>query len=111
LIAAVVISLPMYQASSQALMTRRVSGAEQGELQGALGSIRGISMLIGPSLFTLVFAQFAGPWRSLGLIGAPWFLAALLYAGSLILAWRVTSRTDDVVLPVPEPAPPVYAEG
>jgi MFS transporter, DHA1 family, tetracycline resistance protein len=110
LIAAVVISLPMYQASSQALMTRRVSGAEQGELQGALGSIRGISMLIGPSLFTLVFAQFAGPWRSLGLIGAPWFLAALLYAGSLILAWRVTSRIDDVVLPVPEPAPPVYAE-
>lgn len=110
LIAAVVISLPMYQASSQALMTRRVGPEAQGELQGALGSIRGISMLIGPSLFTLTFAQFAGPWRSLGLIGAPWFLAALLYAGSLILAWRVTSRTDDVVLPLPEPAPPVYAE-
>lgn len=110
LVAAVVISLPMYQASSQALMTRRVGPEAQGELQGALGSIRGISMLIGPSLFTLTFAQFAGPWRSLGLIGAPWFLAALLYAGSLILAWRVTSRTDDVVLPLPEPAPPVYAE-
>lgn len=110
LIAAVIISLPMYQASSQALMTRRVSASEQGELQGALGSVRGISMLIGPSLFTLTFAQFAGPWRSLGLIGAPWFLAALLYAGSLLLAWRVTSHADDVVLPVPEPAPPIYAE-
>ncbi len=110
LIAAVIISLPMYQASSQALMTKRVGAAEQGELQGALGSVRGISMLIGPSLFTLTFAQFAGPWRSLGLIGAPWFLAALLYAGSLLLAWRVTSRADDVVLPVPEPAPPIYAE-
>ncbi len=110
LIAAVIISLPMYQASSQALMTRHVSASEQGELQGALGSVRGISMLIGPSLFTLTFAQFAGPWRSLGLIGAPWFLAALLYAGSLLLAWRVTSRADDVVLPVAEPAPPIYAE-
>ncbi len=110
LVAAVIISLPMYQASSQALMTRRVGAAEQGELQGALGSVRGISMLIGPSLFTLVFAQFAGPWRSLGLIGAPWFLAALLYAVSLFFAWRVTSRADDVVLPVPEPAPPIYAE-
>jgi hypothetical protein len=32
-------------------------------LQGALGSVRGISMLIGPSIFTLTFAQFAGPWR------------------------------------------------
>jgi DHA1 family tetracycline resistance protein-like MFS transporter len=110
LIAAVLISLPMYQASSQALMTRRVGAAEQGELQGALGSIRGMSMLIGPSLFTLTFAQFAGPWRALGLIGAPWFLAALLYAVSLVCAWRVTSRTDDIVLPIPEPAPPIYAE-
>ncbi len=110
LVAAVIISLPMYQASSQALMTRRVGPAEQGELQGALGSVRGISMLIGPSLFTLVFAQFAGPWRSLGLMGAPWFLAALLYGVSLLLAWRVTSHADDVVLPIPEPAPPLYAE-
>jgi MFS transporter, DHA1 family, tetracycline resistance protein len=110
LVAAVIISLPMYQASSQALMTRHVGPAEQGELQGALGSVRGISMLIGPALFTLTFAQFAGPWRSLGLIGAPWFLAALLYVGSLVLAWRVTSRADDVVLPLPDPAPPIYAE-
>jgi MFS transporter, DHA1 family, tetracycline resistance protein len=109
-VAAIVVSLPMYQASSQALMTRRVSPGEQGELQGALGSIRGISMLIGPGLFTLTFAQFAGPWKSLGLIGAPWFLAALLYAGSLVLAWRVTSRGDDVALPTPEAAPPIYAE-
>ena len=67
-------------------------------------------MLIGPSLFTLTFAQFAGPWRALGLIGAPWLLAALLYAGALVLAWRVTSRADDVVLPLPETAPPMYAE-
>jgi DHA1 family tetracycline resistance protein-like MFS transporter len=110
LVAAVMIALPMYQASSQALMTRHVAPTEQGELQGALGSVRGISMLIGPALFTLTFAQFAGPWRSLGLIGAPWLLAALLYAVSLFVAWRVTSRADDVVLPVPEPSPPIYAE-
>jgi MFS transporter, DHA1 family, tetracycline resistance protein len=110
IIGAILISLPMYQATSQALMTRRVSAAEQGELQGALGSLRGISMLVGPTIFTLTFAQFAGPWRSLGLIGAPWLLAAILYAVSLFVAWRVTSRADDVVLPVPEPAPPIYAE-
>lgn len=110
LVGAVLISLPMYQASSQALMTRRVGAEAQGELQGALGSIRGISMLIGPSLFTLTFAQFAGPSRHTALIGAPWFLAALLYAVSLTIAWRVTSRADDVVLPIPEPAPPIYAE-
>jgi DHA1 family tetracycline resistance protein-like MFS transporter len=111
LIAAAIIALPMYQASTQALMTRRVGAAAQGELQGAIGSVRGISMLIGPSLFTLTFAQFAGPWRSLGLIGAPWLLAALLYVVALIVGWRVTSRSDDVVLPPAEPAPPIYAEG
>jgi DHA1 family tetracycline resistance protein-like MFS transporter len=111
LIAAAIVSLPMYQASSQALMTRRVGPEAQGELQGALGSVRGISMLIGPSIFTLTFAQFAGPWRSYGLIGAPWLLAALLYTVALIVGWRVTSRADDVVLPLPEPAPPIYAEG
>ncbi|HEY4434036.1 MAG TPA: MFS transporter, partial [Candidatus Cybelea sp.] len=109
LFAAILIALPMYQASSQALMTRRVKPEEQGELQGALGSVRGLSMLIGPSIFTLTFAQFAGPWRSLGLIGAPWLLAAALYALSLFVASRATSRADDVVLPV-EPMPPQYAE-
>ncbi len=111
LVAAVIISLPMYQASSQALMTRRVGPEAQGELQGALGSLRGISMMIGPSIFTLTFAQFAGPWRSLGLIGAPWLLAAAFYLVALIIGWRVTSRVDDVALPVPESAPPQYAEG
>jgi DHA1 family tetracycline resistance protein-like MFS transporter len=111
LVAAVIIALPMYQASSQALMTRRVGPEEQGELQGALGSLRGISMLVGPGIFSLTFAQFAGPWRSLGLIGAPWLLAALLYAVALAIAWRVTSRADDVVLPMPEAGPTIYAEG
>ncbi len=96
LIGAIMISLPMYQASSQALMTRRVGPESQGELQGALGSVRGISMLIGPAIFTLTFAQFAGPWRHTALMGAPWLLAAMLYAVSFIVAWRVTSQSDDV---------------
>ncbi len=33
----------------------------------------------------------------------------MLYAVSLFIAWRVTSRADDVVLPIPEPAAPIYA--
>jgi DHA1 family tetracycline resistance protein-like MFS transporter len=109
LVAAVIISLPMYQSTSQALMTRHVKPSEQGELQGALGSVRGIAMLIGPVIFTFTFAKFAGPWRSLGLIGAPWLLAAVLYTVALVAALRATSRADDVVLPV-EPMPPLYAE-
>jgi DHA1 family tetracycline resistance protein-like MFS transporter len=109
LIAAVIVSLPMYQSTSQALMTRRVGASEQGELQGALGSLRGIGMLIGPGIFTFVFAKFAGPWRGLGLIGAPWMLAAVMYFIALFVAWRATSRSDDVVIAV-EQLPPQYAE-
>jgi DHA1 family tetracycline resistance protein-like MFS transporter len=42
-------------------MTRRVSPFEQGELQGAIASLRGIAMLIGPGLFSLTFACFIAP--------------------------------------------------
>lgn len=111
LLAIVIICLPMYNATSQSLMTRHVGASEQGELQGALGSIRGISMLVGPGLFTIVFAQFIGPWRSANIPGAPWYVAALMYAGAFVLAWRVTTRSDDIVLAVPEPAPISYVDG
>lgn len=111
LVAIVIVCLPMYNATSQALMTRRVGANEQGELQGALGSLRGISMLLGPSLFTFVFAQFIGPWHDVGIPGAPWYLAAALYLGALVIAWRVTTPRDDVVLPIPDAGPIQYVEG
>lgn len=111
LVAIAVICLPMYNATSQALMTRRVGPSEQGELQGALGSIRGISMLVGPGVFTAIFAQFVGPWRSAGIPGAPWMLSGVMYAIAFVAAWRATGTADDAALPVPEPAPPTYVEG
>jgi len=80
---------------AQSIMSRRVSASEQGELQGALSSMRGISMLIGPGLFTLTFATFIDKQRAVQLPGAPWFLAALLMIVSIALAWGVTRvRTD-----------------
>lgn len=100
LLGIVVVSLSIYNAPMQSLMSKRVAPSEQGELQGALGSLRGISMLIGPAIFALAFSQFDGPWRLLHLIGAPFFLAALMLAIALIVAMRVTGREDDVVLPI-----------
>lgn len=105
----VVMCLSIYNAPMQSLMSKRVGPSEQGELQGAVGSLRGIAMLISPTIFTLVFAQFSGPWRPLNLQGAPFYLAALMLIGALALAIRVTSRTDDVAL-LPEPAPVAFAE-
>ena len=75
--------------AAQGLMTRRVSGSDQGRLQGSINSLRGIAGLIGPGLFTLTFAGFIGG-RAPHLPGAPFLLAALLLATALGLAWRAT---------------------
>jgi len=70
----------------QSLMSGKVGGGEQGQLQGALASLRGVSGMIGPGLFTLIFAQFAGSWRFASLPGAPFLLSALLLAFGAVYA-------------------------
>jgi DHA1 family tetracycline resistance protein-like MFS transporter len=74
--------------TSQSLMTRRVSASEQGELQGAIGSLRGIAMIIGPQMFASTFTYFIS--RDHHLPGAPWYLASLLVGISLVIAVYVT---------------------
>ena len=73
----------------QGIMTQRVKETEQGQLQGALGSFRGIGMLIGPGLFTASFA-FAIARGGRSLAGAPFILAAILLFGAMMVAWRAT---------------------
>jgi MFS transporter, DHA1 family, tetracycline resistance protein len=75
--------------SLQGLMTRLVASSEQGQLQGANGSLQGIAGLIGPGLFTGVFAASIGGLDRFGLPGAPFLLAALLLAAAFLLARRV----------------------
>jgi DHA1 family tetracycline resistance protein-like MFS transporter len=77
--------------TSQSLMTQRVSASEQGELQGAIASLRGIAMIVGPQMFSSTFVYFIS--RDHHLPGAPWYLAALLVAISLVIALYVTSDT------------------
>jgi DHA1 family tetracycline resistance protein-like MFS transporter len=77
-------------AASLGLMSRRVSPSEQGQLQGANASMMGIANLIGPGLFTQVFAFFIGAGAAWHLPGAPFLLAALLLAAAAVVAMRVT---------------------
>jgi DHA1 family tetracycline resistance protein-like MFS transporter len=78
--------------ASMALMTRRVRATEQGQLQGANGSLRGLAGLIGPGLFTQTYAAAVSPRSPLQLPGAPFVLAAALLAAALALAWRATTK-------------------
>jgi DHA1 family tetracycline resistance protein-like MFS transporter len=56
--------------------------------------------MIGPLLFTSVFASFIGANREWHLPGAPYLLAALLLGGAMYVAWRVTRPR----MSEPEPA-------
>ena len=71
--------------AAQGLMTRLVDPRQQGELQGANGAVLGIAAMIGPGLFTQIFATFIGADTRFEVPGAPFFLAALL----LVLAWTI----------------------
>jgi DHA1 family tetracycline resistance protein-like MFS transporter len=70
----------------QGIMSRHVSGSQQGQLQGANSSIMGIAELLGPGLFTLTFAASIRPERGLNLPGAPFLLAAVILALGALLA-------------------------
>jgi len=77
--------------AAQGIMTRRMPPTEQGQLQGANASLRGIAGLIGPGLFTQTFAVFIGARAGGHLPGAPLLVASALLAGGWALAWRATA--------------------
>ena len=80
--------------ASQSMMTRRVSPSEQGELQGALGSVRSTAMLIGPGIFAFTFATFIAAERPVPFPAAPWYLAALLLVLATAVAWVVAPSNE-----------------
>jgi DHA1 family tetracycline resistance protein-like MFS transporter len=85
------ISMP----AAQSMMTHRVSEREQGELQGALQSMRSITFIIGPIMFLRVFSWFIDPKHGLHSPGAPYFLAAALLFTAMIMSTRI--RQDKTV--------------
>jgi DHA1 family tetracycline resistance protein-like MFS transporter len=70
----------------QSLMSRRVEPSAQGRLQGALASLSGITGMIGPLLFTQIFA-FGISSPAVRLPGAPFWTSSLLLCASLLVAF------------------------
>jgi DHA1 family tetracycline resistance protein-like MFS transporter len=75
-----------------ALMSRKVSGSEQGQLQGATSSLLGIAGLIGPAVYTESYAFFASPHDGWRVPGAPFLIAAALLALAIAAAWRAREQ-------------------
>ena len=72
----------------QDMMTRRVGGSEQGQLQGAASASRSIAGLIAPGVFAVLFASTIDT-----VPGAAFLLAGGLLAAAAVVTWFVTTRT------------------
>jgi MFS transporter, DHA1 family, tetracycline resistance protein len=76
----------------QSLMSQRVDASSQGKLQGAINSLRALTGMVGPVLFTQVFATAIQENGKFHLPGAPYFLAGALLASAMLLAIMVTRK-------------------
>jgi DHA1 family tetracycline resistance protein-like MFS transporter len=83
--------------AAQGLMSRRVSPSEQGQLQGAISSLRGISGMLGPGLFTVTFATFIGPLRNWHFPGSSFLLASVLLFAAMLTVASLKRETNSSI--------------
>ena len=76
----------------QSLMSQRADPTVQGHLQGAIGSLRAITGMVGPLLFTQLFSTVVAGGGQGVVLGTPYLLAAALLLAGLLLALRVLPR-------------------
>jgi DHA1 family tetracycline resistance protein-like MFS transporter len=81
-------------AAIQSLMTAQVGANDQGRLQGARSSLIGLATLIGPSLFTSLFAVAVDSHTSVFWLGAPFLAAATLRFAAFAAALWVTRESN-----------------
>jgi DHA1 family tetracycline resistance protein-like MFS transporter len=91
--------------SVQSLVTRAVDPREQGRIQGALTSLASFAGILGPGVYTTVFAWFIGRQAPAHLPGAPFLLAGLLLAAAGLVAWRYTRGHARLPAAMPESVP------
>ena len=73
--------------AAQSIMTRHVGVSEQGQLQGANAGLMSLAGIVGPLLFTSVFAACLTT-----VPGAPYLLSAALLLVAMAMGWRVTAK-------------------
>jgi MFS transporter, DHA1 family, tetracycline resistance protein len=86
----------------QAIITREVGPKEQGELQGALNSLSGLTAIVGPLIGTSLLAQFGTDASIVHIPGAPYFAACAFSAAGGVMAVRTLSS-----MPASSRSPPV----
>jgi DHA1 family tetracycline resistance protein-like MFS transporter len=72
------------------IASSQVGPAQQGELQGAIGSVGSLTNIISPLMMTIVFGIYTVPDAPFYFPGAPFILAAILTMMSLSLFFWIT---------------------
>jgi DHA1 family tetracycline resistance protein-like MFS transporter len=88
----------------QGLLARRVAPNEYGLLQGTNASVMGITGIIGPVLFTQVYAYFLVPHGGIAIPGAPFFCGAILLIAAIGMAMHATRHESATGTPPSAPA-------
>lgn len=94
----------LFGAASQSLMTQRVAPTEQGRLQGAVSSITALAGIVGPMMFSAIFAAAINPAYAMNLPGFGYWTAAALLVIAVIVTLRVTRPTTSETLQQRNPA-------
>ena len=72
------------------IASSQVGANQQGELQGALGSVMSLASIISPLMMTQVFGAFTGSNATVYFPGAPFLVAAILTFLALLLFASIT---------------------
>ena len=73
----------------QGLVSASASADRQGETQGALSSVQGLTAIVSPLVASWVFSTFTGPIAPILLPGAPFVVSALAFGVSIWAVWGV----------------------
>jgi MFS transporter, DHA1 family, tetracycline resistance protein len=77
----------------QSLMSQKVDATSQGKLQGAINSLRALTGMVGPVLFTQVFSLAIASNSRLHMPGAPYYLAGILLLCAMGVAVMTTRKS------------------
>jgi DHA1 family tetracycline resistance protein-like MFS transporter len=76
------------QPATMELMSKSVPANEQGLLQGAVASLTSLTSIVGPPIWTGLFAYFASPAVPIIIPGAAFFVASAVFLPALAIALR-----------------------
>jgi DHA1 family tetracycline resistance protein-like MFS transporter len=76
------------QPATMGVMSRTLPANEQGLLQGAIASVNSLTAVVGPPVWTSIFAYFVSPAAPVVIPGAAFDSAALVFLIALVLAAR-----------------------